>query len=619
MIPFDSHIGKIVKTMKKALIYRILPFFVAAALLVTGCTKNQNDVRLDPSLSTSQIYHVTSDSATIVGFIISSGNGFTEKGICYSTSATPTTANSKAVFTGESAKASFTMKIGNLDYATKYYARAYGINESGTFYGEEMTFTTLPVIPTVTTAAATNITGNSATTGGEVTVSGGADVTARGVCYGTSHNPTLSDSKTSNDTGMGVFTSSLTGLLGNTVYYVRAYAINSAGTAYGTEITFTTLVDFPKVSTTAVTGITKTTAESGGNVTYDGGGTVTERGLVWSLSADPTTADNVITDASTGTGSYVSSLTGLSLYTTYHVRAYAINGAGTAYGNDIAFTTLADITKFFVVGTNNSWDNSDAAPYIISSPDDPASEGYVYFSAAGEFKLTTDHSWTDPYTFGDGGSGTLANPGGNIVIPAAGYYKIIANIQTMTYSIAKTDWGVIGDATPNGWTDETALTFNPAANVWQGVMHLTSGQFKFRANHTWDYNYGSTTADANLDAGGSNINVTVESDYIFELNLSTPRQYTYTAYRWGVIGDATPGGWTDDTNMTWDPANHVFTVTLNLTAGSFKFRANDDWGVNYGGTLAALTAGGDNMPITTPGNYTITFDPYNLVGTLTAN
>jgi hypothetical protein len=72
--------------------------------------------------------------------------------------------------------------------------------------------------------------------------------------------------------------------------------------------------------------------------------------------------------------------------------------------------------------------------------------------------------------------------------------------------------------------------------------------------------------------------------------------------------------------MTWDPVNHVFKVTLNLVVGAFKFRANDAWDINYGGAnMNALTAGGDNIPITVAGNYTITFDPWAHVATLTMN
>lgn len=147
---------------------------------------------------------------------------------------------------------------------------------------------------------------------------------------------------------------------------------------------------------------------------------------------------------------------------------------------------------------------------------------------------------------------------------------------------------------------------------------MTVGSFKFRANHSWDYNYGSSTANDTLNAGGDNIALSLEADYAFTLDLSHPLKYTYTANRWGLIGDATPDGWNSDQNMTWDATNKVFTLTVDLTVGAIKFRANDGWDLNYGGTdLNALTPGGDNIPIATAGNYTITFDPWAHKATIT--
>jgi hypothetical protein len=95
--------------------------------------------------------------------------------------------------------------------------------------------------PTVTTTAVSNIGKTTATSGGNVTYDGGASVTARGVCWSTSSNPTVSDFHSENGTGTGAFTSSLTDLTSSTTYYVRAYATNSVGTAYGNEVSFTTL------------------------------------------------------------------------------------------------------------------------------------------------------------------------------------------------------------------------------------------------------------------------------------------------------------------------------------------------------------------------------------------
>lgn len=197
-------------------------------------------------------------------------------------------------------------------------------------------------LPTLTTAAITSITQTAATSGGNITSDGGAAVTARGVCWSTSQNPTTANSKTTNGTGTGSFTSNLTGLTANTPYFLRAYATNSKGTAYGNEVTFTTgqEIGLPVLTTTAITEITETTATNGGNIASDGGAAVTARGVCWSTSPNPTTANSKTTNG-TGTGSFTSNLTGLTANTLYYVRAYATNSAGTAYGNEVTFTTTA--------------------------------------------------------------------------------------------------------------------------------------------------------------------------------------------------------------------------------------------------------------------------------------
>ncbi len=613
--------------MKKIFIFRILAVLITATIFFGACTKEDTDVRLAPKLSTSQLLNVKSDSATVVGFVVAEGEGFTERGICYNTAAAPTIANNKVVYTGSLKSATYTVKLGGLAYATKYYARAYATGPEGTIYGEEVTFTTLPVVPTLTTAAITAVTGNSAVGGGNVTVAGGAEVTVRGVCFGIAHNPTISDSKTSDAKGPGAFISTLANLKGNTTYYVRAYATNSAGTGYGPEVSFKTLVDLPVVTTSAVTGITKISAVSGGDVTYDGGAIITARGLAWGTGANPTTAGTKI-DGGTGTGTFVSNLTGLTLFTTYHVRAFATNSAGTAYGSDITFTTLANIRTWNIPGdyVAASYPGSaladwapDKSPQVISTVSKPDNlEGYVNMAKpTNEWKFATQANWDGP-NYGNGGAGKLDGNGGNFSSPA-GYYKINADAAAMTYTAVATVWGVIGEASPNGWNDETPLTYNPASRTWQGVIHLKKADMKFRANHSWDFNYGSSTKDANLNAGGDNIPVALEADYSVTLDLSHPNAYTYSINHWGIIGDATAGGWGSDQNMTWDSTLKVFKATIPLSVGSFKFRANDGWDINYGGNLDALTPGGANIAVATAGNYTITFDPWSLKATYTKN
>jgi uncharacterized protein (TIGR02145 family) len=198
-----------------------------------------------------------------------------------------------------------------------------------------------PTPPVVTTTNVTDISQTTATTGGNVTSDGNAEVTSRGVCWNTSENPTIANKKTSDGTGTGLFASSLTQLIPNTKYYVKAYANNSAGIGYGYQVSFITgQIIIATLTTTIVTSIASTTAVSGGNITSDGGGTITSRGVCWAIRANPTTTDSKTVDGP-GTGNFTSNIRGLLPGTDYHLRAYATNSAGTAYGNDLTFTTEA--------------------------------------------------------------------------------------------------------------------------------------------------------------------------------------------------------------------------------------------------------------------------------------
>ena len=378
------------------------------------------------------------------------------------------------------------------------------------------------LLANVTTSIISGITFNAASGGGEVTSDGNSNITARGVCWSTSASPTISDNHTTDGTGIGTFVSSITGLNPETFYYVRAYATNSLGTAYGTEVTFSTLdtplitvsvaslpdfgnvpintssaeqsytvsgnnltadltidaptgfeisltaesdnsvrekpenlrdfgaqiilsptggtvstttiyvrfsptgasaysgnithtsvdavtknvavsgtgITYATISTESITNITQTTAESGGNITTDGGSFVTARGVCWSTSNDPTLLDDFTTDGD-GTGTFVSSLTSLTPDTHYYVRAYATNSVGTSYGDELEFDTLPDLPPdpptnltINISGGNIilSWDVvTGADSYKVYSSDEP----YTGFDS---LATVTDTIWSTSIT-----------------------------------------------------------------------------------------------------------------------------------------------------------------------------------------------------------------------------
>lgn len=203
----------------------------------------------------------------------------------------------------------------------------------------------VPTIPVLTTAVPSGITRMGALSGGNITSDGGSEVTARGVCWGTAHNPTIGLNETDDGNGTGLFTSDITGLTPNTAYYVRAYAINNEGTGYGNEVTFSTIsLSLATVTQSFVTSVTLTTAMAGAYISDNGGATITASGFCWNTSQNPTVTDNKTTDGTLNTESYISHITGLTNNTTYYIRAYVTNSAGTTYGDQLDFTTASEFS-----------------------------------------------------------------------------------------------------------------------------------------------------------------------------------------------------------------------------------------------------------------------------------
>lgn len=170
------------------------------------------------------------------GEIVSEGSSIvTDKGVCVSTNQNPTLADNH--YPAGYGKGGFAVWVA-VSPGTTYYVRAYAINANGTAYGNQVTAAIPGNLPTVYTYIALTAGSTSAICGGTVLYDGGAVVTAHGFCWGTAHNPTINDNKTSDGSGLGFFVSTIWGFSPNTNYYFRAYATNSTGTSYGDEITF---------------------------------------------------------------------------------------------------------------------------------------------------------------------------------------------------------------------------------------------------------------------------------------------------------------------------------------------------------------------------------------------
>lgn len=181
----------------------------------------------------------TSTKITSEGNITSDGGyNITARGVCYSTTNSVPTIEDSYTTSGIGI-GPFTTIITGVNVSTTYYIRAYATNSIGTGYGEVVAVTTGNGLPSVTTTViGENVTETTAVSGGQITDDGGYAVTARGVCWSTLPYPTISDSKTTDGSGTGYYSSTITGidLSSNNVYYVRAYATNQNGTTYGEQV-----------------------------------------------------------------------------------------------------------------------------------------------------------------------------------------------------------------------------------------------------------------------------------------------------------------------------------------------------------------------------------------------
>ena len=290
--------------------------------------------------------------------------------------------------------------------------------------------------PIVSTSDISSITQSTATASGNVSCSYSIPLNEKGFVWSTLATPTLETHEgiTNEGEGYGDFVSSITDLLIDTLYYIRAYAINDEGvTAYGEELTFRTLPEavMATISTKPVNNITQTTAVSGGNVISDGYSPITERGIVWGTYENPSIENNEgITEDGTGVGEFDSQIDGLVHDTEYYVRAYATNSKGTSYGEQLSFKTLilapiSDFSADFVSGF---------APLTVhfmdNSQNEPTSWSWDFGDDYSSNERNPLHVYNEPgaYTV----SLTVSNPGGVDTEVKANFILVIDQITPPT-------------------------------------------------------------------------------------------------------------------------------------------------------------------------------------------
>jgi uncharacterized protein (TIGR02145 family) len=526
-------------------IYYLASVMVCLIVIIT-CIKVEKVVMV----STGSVNNVQANSAKAEGTVVDIGEGITQHGHVYGTSSGVTLggSNIETKLGSKGTTGTFTSDLTNLTAGTTYYIRAYVIGSSGTQLGKEISFKTSdPVVPLVTTTAISSITTSAAISGGEVTADGGAPVTARGVCWGTTTGPTITNGKTTDGSGTGSFTSSLSNLVDGTTYYIKAYATNTAGTGYGNEISFSTVaIVLPTVATTAAINISSSFAQVGGNVTSDGGGTVTAKGVCYSTSPNPTINDPKTSEGS-GSGAFGSGIATLQPATLYHIRAYATNKAGTAYGEDLTFTTQAGlpvVTTAEITGITGTG---------AVSGGNITNNGGSEIITRGICWNTTGNPTTDgPKTTDGNGSGTFISTLTGLTTNTKYYIRAYAtNSIGLSFGeeLTFTTLGVTGATLTT--TDITGITKTTA--VGGGNITDNGGSSITSRGVCWSMNQSPTLADPHTtDDFGSGI---FNSQLI---NLSPGKTYYVRAYAINSTGT------TYGLQVSFITASDVPTVTTTV-------------------------------------------------------
>lgn len=195
-------------------------------------------------------------------------------------------------------------------------------------------------------------------------------------------------------------------------------------------------------------------------------------------------------------------------------------------------TKVKQYGQLWVPGAYQGW-NPASAPSAGSPNTDGTYDTYINVPAGGagynEFKFTSIPDWSGT-NYGSGGGNTLStsNSASNLTVPSAGFYRIHADLNSMTWYATKTTWSLIGSFAASQWNNDIQMTYDAGNKWWSGTITLAAGdEFKFRANNQWTLNYGDTGADGSLEEGGDNLKGVTPGSHTIYLFLNNSGYYTY--------------------------------------------------------------------------------------------
>ena len=452
------------------------------------------------------------------------------------------------------------MSCDPVDPATFWYTTEYYTTTSSTAWKTRIASFKFLSLPLVTTAAATAVTGSTATINGTVNPNGLSTNWYFEWGTTTGYGNTTPVTAAGSGTGDIIVSADLSGLITGTPYHYRLAATNSDGVASGNDMTF--VPGLPLVTTTAATAIGSTYATAGGNVTADGGQGITARGVCWSVNPNPTIAGSHTTDGS-GTGSFASFITGLSANTMFHIRAYATNPAGTSYGEDLTFTTLCTLVNTF------PWtEGFESAGQIPScwTQEQVNSSGlnWVFITGNGGSNPAAAHSGTYNACLKDN---TTTDHVTRLVSPPIDLAGVLS--PSLTFWHTQASWSGRQDqlyvyyrTSPTGaWTQLASYTSSVTA--WtQRTLSLPNGSSTYYICFEGHAKYGRGVCvdDVQITCTPSTVGLTIDAS-ANPVDEGTPVTFSATpvnggtipAYQWKVNGINATGG-TNET-YTYVPQN----------------------------------------------------------------
>ncbi len=531
--------------------------FVIAMVLAMMATVGCHKVKV-PAVVTVKVSYVSDQSCLVEGEVTSDGGDeIIEKGVCWGIVEDPLVTDAhQSCGMGEGV---FSCEISGLTAETSYWFRAYAINDVGVGYGNSIQITTLPpgdlpaeLLPTVTTIAVTDVTQTSCKAIGRLEADGGSPALSMGVCWDTAHLPTLENSFAYALQGVtGTFSCDVMGLSMGTSYYVRAFACNEIGIGYGDELELTTQsgtggqpTGYPQLGASEVQEVGQTTAVFLGDVLFDGGGMILERGFCYGTRPNPTINDRHVVASTVGTGAFGCEVDDLQPWTRYYVRSYAKNQMGLSYGTLCSFRTLTDMPWAYPGALNGVFSVSDEVEVVFSQGN------LQYHPYHGKWRFALGQSdrvglnnnlvtniyngWIDLFGWGTSGypHGAVCYQPWSTSVNAADYSAYGQPSSDLCDQTGFADWGI--NAIENGGNEAYCGWRTLTKDEWNYLLHQrhTLSGVRFAAGNVEQEN-GLLLFPDDWDASSYPLNCPNEMS-VFDSNAISDSDW-HTMERQGVV------------------------------------------------------------------------------------